>query len=90
MVITESQPRCPLGLSYWQKKKLQKFSAQELRKKNMAWVPKGGNEKKRDVQASIATNTTKVKKEKDGSEKQLSRKYDVLPCMGLFRSMDAI
>jgi hypothetical protein len=24
---TESQPSCPLGLSYWQKKKLQKLSA---------------------------------------------------------------
>ena len=41
LVKTESQLRCPLGLSYWQKKELQKLSAQELRKKSMAWVPKG-------------------------------------------------
>ena len=41
LLKTESQPRCPLGLSYWQKKKLQKLSAQELRKKNIAWVPNG-------------------------------------------------
>ena len=33
---TKSQPGCPLGLSYWQKKKLQKVSAQELEKRNMA------------------------------------------------------
>ena len=32
----ESQPRRPLGLSYWQKKRLQKLSARELEKKNMA------------------------------------------------------
>ena len=40
LLQTKSQPGCPLGLSYWQKKKLQKLSAQELEKRNMAWVPK--------------------------------------------------
>ena len=30
LVKTESQPRCLLGLSYWQKKKLQKLGAQKL------------------------------------------------------------
>ena len=38
---TESQPRCPLGLSYWQKKELQKLSAQELRKKTWHGFPRG-------------------------------------------------
>ena len=47
LVKTESQPRCPLGLSYWQKKKLQNLSAQELKKKNMAWVPKKINQEKK-------------------------------------------
>jgi hypothetical protein len=32
---SKSQPRCPLGLSSWQKKKLQKLSEQELKKKKM-------------------------------------------------------
>jgi hypothetical protein len=37
---TEAKSSHPLGLSNWQKKKLQKLSAQELRKKGMAWIPK--------------------------------------------------
>ena len=37
---TKVQPRCLLGSSNWQTKKLQKLSAQELKEKNMAWVPK--------------------------------------------------
>ena len=45
----KSQPGCPLGLSYWQKKELQKLSAHELRKKNMAWVPKRSSQNKNDV-----------------------------------------
>lgn len=32
LLQTKSQSGCPLGLSYWQKKKLQKLSAQELEK----------------------------------------------------------
>ena len=51
LVETKSQPRCPLGLSYWRKKELQKLSAQELKKKNMAWVPKRINQHKHDVHA---------------------------------------
>jgi len=31
--------RCLLGSSNWQKKKLQKLSAQELTERNMVWVP---------------------------------------------------
>jgi hypothetical protein len=38
---TEAKSSHPLGLSNWQKKKLQKLSAQELKKKGMAWIPKG-------------------------------------------------
>ena len=37
---TKSQPGCPLGLSHWQDKKLYRLRAEELKKKNMAWVPK--------------------------------------------------
>ena len=74
LVKTESQPKCPLGLLYWQKKELQNLSAQELRQKNMAWVPNRSNHNKKDVHASIAISTIKVKKEKNGSNKQLSRR----------------
>ena len=73
-VETKSKPRCPLGLSYWRKKELQKLSAQELKKKNMAWVPKNINQDKNDVHASTATSAIKMKKEKNGSNKQLSRR----------------
>jgi hypothetical protein len=38
---TEAKSSHLLGLSNWQKKKLQKLSAQELKKKGMAWIPKG-------------------------------------------------
>ena len=41
LLKSKSQPRCPLGLSSWQEKKLQRLSAQELKNKNMAWVLKG-------------------------------------------------
>ena len=68
-VKIESLPRCPLSLSYWQKRELQNLSAQELRQKNMAWVPKRINHNKKDVHASIAKSTIKVKKEKNGSNK---------------------
>ena len=74
LVETKSKSRCSLGLSYWQKKELQNLSAQELRKRNMAWVPKRINQNKNDVHASIATSTIKMKKENDGSNKQLSRR----------------
>lgn len=37
----QAQPRYLLGSSGWQKKKLQRLSAQELKEKSMAWVPKG-------------------------------------------------
>ena len=67
LLQTKSQPGCPLSLSYWRKKELQKLSAQELKKKNMAWVPKRSSQNKNDVQPSIATSVIKVKKEKDGN-----------------------
>ena len=79
LVEIESQPRCPLGLSYWQKKELQKLSAHELRKKNMAWVPKRSSQNKNDVQPSIATSVTKVKKEKNERSKQFSRRFPSPP-----------
>ena len=37
----EVRPRYLLGLLNWQRKKLHKLSAQELKEKGMAWLPKG-------------------------------------------------
>nr|TKW29622.1 hypothetical protein SEVIR_3G407900v2 [Setaria viridis] len=52
---TEAKPSYPLGLSNWQKKKLQRLSAQELKKKGMAWVPKRNiqSQSKDDDQAKV-------------------------------------
>jgi hypothetical protein len=37
---SEAQPSHPLGLPNWQMRKLQKLNTEELKGKNMAWVPK--------------------------------------------------
>ena len=63
LVETKSQSRCSLGLSYWQKKELQKLSAQELEERNMAWVPKGSTQNNYYVQASITRSAAKEKSE---------------------------
>ena len=78
LLKTESQPRCPLGLSYWQRKKLQKLSAQELEERNMAWVPKGSTQNKNYVQASITRSAAKVKKEKSENYEEPSRIFQHL------------
>ena len=64
---TEAKPSHPLGLLNWQKKTLQGLSAQELKKRNLAWVPKGSakSQDKIDVQAKDATQL----KEKRRSER---------------------
>ena len=36
----EAKPSHTLDSSNWQKKKLQRLSAQELKQRNMAWLPK--------------------------------------------------
>ena len=36
----EMKPRCSLGLPKWQENKLQKLSAEKLKEKGLAWVPK--------------------------------------------------
>ena len=78
LVKTESQPRCLLSLSYWQKNKLQKLSAQELEERNMAWVPKGSAQNKNYVQASITRSAAKVKKEKSENYEGPSRRFQHL------------
>ncbi|KAF2940055.1 hypothetical protein DAI22_03g241900 [Oryza sativa Japonica Group] len=56
-VVLINQPRHSCILSNWQKKQLHKLSAEKLRDRGMAWVPKGSvqvhNEKdvKREVEA---------------------------------------
>ena len=78
LLQTKSQPGCPLGLSYWQKKELQNLSAQELEKRNMAWVPKVNIQNKNYVRASFTRSATKVKKEKSESYEGPSRRFQHL------------
>jgi hypothetical protein len=53
----EIKPICSIGLPKWQeKKKLQKLSAENLKEKGLAWVPKGSIQAQKDyAQASGAT-----------------------------------
>jgi hypothetical protein len=74
LLQTKSQSGRLFGLSYWQKKKLHKLSAQELEKRNMAWVPKGSTVNKNNEQTSIARSAAKVKKEKSECYEQPNRR----------------
>jgi G3E family GTPase len=60
---TEEKLSHPLGLSNWQKKELQKLSAQELRKKGMAWIPKGST-RTQDMGDDQAKGATQLKEKK--------------------------
>jgi hypothetical protein len=40
MPQSEAQPSHPLGLPNWQMRKLQNLNVEELKAKNMAWIPK--------------------------------------------------
>ena len=61
---TRTKPRCSLGLSKWQKKKLQKLSAEKLREKGLAWAPKRSVQaQKDDIQASGAKERPRFKKQ---------------------------
>jgi hypothetical protein len=46
------------------KEEIAKVSAQELVKRNMAWVPKGSTQNKNDMHVANARSVAKVKKEK--------------------------
>jgi len=66
---TKIKSICSIGLPKWQEKKLQKLSAEKLKEKGLAWVPKGSIQaQKDDAQASGATKA----KEKRRFKKQLS------------------
>jgi hypothetical protein len=57
---TEIKPICSIGLPKWQEKKLQKLSAEKLKEKGLAWVPKGSIQaQKDDAQTSGATKAKK-------------------------------
>jgi ribosomal protein L7/L12 len=52
----EAKPTCSIDLPKWQEKKLQKLSAEKLKEKGLAWVPKGNIQaRKDDAQVSGAT-----------------------------------
>jgi hypothetical protein len=65
LLKSKSQPRCPLGLSSWQEKKLQRLNAQGLKNKKMAWVPKKSiqvQDKDNNVPLYNATGTVERKR----------------------------
>jgi hypothetical protein len=65
---TEIKPICSIGLLKWQEKKLQKLSAEKLKEKGLAWVPKRRIQaQKDDAQASVTTKA----KERRRFKKQL-------------------
>ena len=68
------QPGFSLGLSSWQKRKLQRLGAEELKKRNMAWIPKESRKDKNDMQDFLARKTIGIKKEKSEANKKLSRR----------------
>ena len=74
----KSQLGCPLDLSYWQKKELRKLSAQELEKRNMAWVSKVNIQNKNYVRASFTRSAAKVKKENSENYEGPSRRFQHL------------
>jgi hypothetical protein len=66
---TEIKPICSIGLPKWHENKLQKLSAEKLKEKGLAWVPKGSIQAhKDDAQVSGAAKT----KERRRLKKQLS------------------
>jgi G3E family GTPase len=60
---TEAKSSHPLGLSNWLKKELQKLSAQELRKKGIAWIPKGST-RTQDIGDDQSKGATQLKEKK--------------------------
>ena len=69
----EAKPSHPLDSSNWQKKKLQRLSAQELKQRNMSWVPKGSiqTQDKDDGPAKGAMQLKKKRRSKRRSSKLL-------------------
>ena len=79
LVETKSQSRCSHGISYWRKKELQKLSAQELRNKNMAWVPKRNSQNKNDLCPSIAPTVKKSEEREGWKRKAIKPKVCIIP-----------
>ena len=51
---SKSQPGCLLGLPHWQERQLKRLRADELKKRNMAWVPKRSPQAESGVPAPVA------------------------------------
>jgi hypothetical protein len=80
---TKSQPRCPLGLTSWQERKLKRLSAEKLKSMNMAWVPKGMPQGKVDVQPPAAVIASRMKEERTKANKLSRQRF---PSYKRFRS----
>lgn len=71
----KSQPECPSGLLHWQEKKLYRLQAEELKKRNLAWVPKGRSQGGKDVPSEVAVRAAETKKDQTEANGRSSRKY---------------
>ena len=67
----KSQPGCLLGLPHWQERQLKRLRADELKKRNMAWVLKRSLQAESGVPAPVVS--AGVKEGKHGAGR--SRKY---------------
>ena len=56
---------CSIGLPKWQEKKLQKLSAEKLKERGLAWIPKGDIQAQRD--GAQASGATKAKEKEEDS-----------------------
>ena len=68
---SESHPRCLTGLPHWQQRQLERLRDNELKKRNMAWVPKRSPQIENGVPVPVVS--AEVKEGKCGAGR--SRKY---------------
>jgi hypothetical protein len=71
---TNSQPRSPFELSIWHNKRLEKLSAQELKKRGMTWVPNGSSQDQGKDDA-LGRGGVKTNKRKKASIGRLSERF---------------
>ena len=61
---TKLKSICSIGLPRWQEKELQKLSAEKLKERGLAWVPKGSIEDQKDGDQTGGASQTKSRRRK--------------------------
>ena len=69
---SESQPRCLTGLPHWQQRQLERLRDNELKKRNMAWVPKQSPQMENGVLVPVVSAEEKEGKRGDGGSRNYS------------------